>query len=116
MTLVYCGSLGKVSSSDAGRLFSEFLRGSVRSMIWEVIAAEMTELCGQKHAPGDGAPTGTVLVFGGGSNHPLTACVTIVSETLGRNYGTIKTHLHRAGRLGLLECVPRRGWLPVRIE
>ncbi len=36
-----------------------------------------------------------------------------VAEKLGRNYGTVKTHLHRAGRLGLLECVPRTGWLPV---
>ncbi len=35
-----------------------------------------------------------------------------VADLLGRNYGTIKTHLHRAGRLGLLECVPRKGWLP----
>jgi len=35
-----------------------------------------------------------------------------VAERLGRNYGTIKTHLHRAGRLGLLDRVPRKGWLP----
>ena len=35
-----------------------------------------------------------------------------VAVKLGRNYGTVKTHLHRAGRLGLLECVPRKGWLP----
>jgi hypothetical protein len=35
-----------------------------------------------------------------------------VADRLGRNYGTVKTHLHRAGQLGLLECVPRKGWLP----
>ncbi len=35
-----------------------------------------------------------------------------VADRLGRNYGTVKTHLHRAGRVGLLECVPRKGWLP----
>ncbi|QDV58713.1 hypothetical protein [Rosistilla oblonga] len=34
-----------------------------------------------------------------------------VATTLGRNYGTVKTHLHRAGQLGLLVNVPRRGWL-----
>jgi len=39
-----------------------------------------------------------------------------VAEKLDRNYGTVKTHLHRAGQLGLLDCVPRRGWLPVASE
>lgn len=34
-----------------------------------------------------------------------------VAERLGRNYGTVKTHLHRAGKLGLLVQVPRKGWL-----
>ncbi|TWU04927.1 helix-turn-helix domain-containing protein [Stieleria varia] len=34
-----------------------------------------------------------------------------VAERLGRNYGTVKTNLHRAGKLGLLVQVPRRGWL-----
>ncbi|QEF97895.1 hypothetical protein Mal15_19410 [Stieleria maiorica] len=32
------------------------------------------------------------------------------ADRLGRNYGTV--HLHRAARLGLLKCVPRKGWLP----
>ncbi|GAA4446045.1 hypothetical protein [Novipirellula rosea] len=35
-----------------------------------------------------------------------------VAEKLGRNYGTVKTHLHRAGQQNLLQCVPRKGWLP----
>ena len=35
-----------------------------------------------------------------------------VAERLGRNYGTIKTHLHRARKLGLLKWLNRRGWLP----
>lgn len=39
-----------------------------------------------------------------------------VAERLHRNYGTVKTHLHRAGQLGLLDCVPRRGWRPVASE
>lgn len=34
-----------------------------------------------------------------------------VADRLSRNYGTVKTHLHRAGKLGLLLHVPRRGWL-----
>ncbi|TWT78794.1 hypothetical protein CA13_01910 [Planctomycetes bacterium CA13] len=38
-----------------------------------------------------------------------------VAASLGRNYGTVKTHLHRAGQLGLLICVPRKGWLPAKI-
>ena len=36
-----------------------------------------------------------------------------VAKRLHRNYGTVKTHLHRAGRLGLLRCEPRKGWQPV---
>ncbi|MFV1966619.1 MAG: hypothetical protein ACC628_14435 [Pirellulaceae bacterium] len=35
-----------------------------------------------------------------------------VAKATGKNYGTMKTHLHRAARLGLLKCVPRKGWLP----
>lgn len=35
-----------------------------------------------------------------------------VAKRLERNYGTVKTHLHRARHLGLLNCVRRRGWLP----
>ncbi|TWT79465.1 hypothetical protein CA13_08660 [Planctomycetes bacterium CA13] len=33
-----------------------------------------------------------------------------VAEKRRRDYVTIKTHLHRAGRLGLLINVPRKGW------
>lgn len=36
-----------------------------------------------------------------------------VAERLGRNYGTVKTHLHLAGKQGLLRRVDRKGWLPV---
>ena len=35
-----------------------------------------------------------------------------VATALGRNYGTVKTHLHRAGERGLSKCVPRKGWVP----
>lgn len=34
-----------------------------------------------------------------------------VATTLGRNDWTVKTHLHRAGKIGLLVRVSRRGWL-----
>lgn len=37
-----------------------------------------------------------------------------VAERLGRNYHTVKTHLHLAGKRGLLKRVDRKGWLPVR--
>lgn len=43
--------LGQVSSSDAGTVFRDYLRGCVRTMISEVLAAEVTELCGPKHKP-----------------------------------------------------------------
>ncbi len=45
--------LGQVSSSDASEVFRDFLRGSVRQMICEVMAAEVTELCGAKHRPSE---------------------------------------------------------------
>ena len=35
-----------------------------------------------------------------------------VAERLGRNYGTVKMHLHLAGKQGLLKRVDRKGWLP----
>jgi putative transposase len=44
-------SLGQVSASQTGQVFRDFLRGHVREMICEVMAAEVTELCGPKHAP-----------------------------------------------------------------
>lgn len=62
--------LGQVSGSDAGHVFREFLRGSVRSMISEVLAAEVTQLCGEKYSPEGsenyraGSTPGRVLVEG----------------------------------------------------
>ena len=35
-----------------------------------------------------------------------------VAERLGRNYSTVKTHLHLAGKQELLKRVDRKGWLP----
>ena len=43
-------SLGQVSASETGQIFREFLRGHVREMICEVMAAEVTQLCGPKHS------------------------------------------------------------------
>ena len=63
-------TLGQVSSGDAGTIFRDFLRGSVRQMICEVMAAEVNELCGPKHHPGEGdhyragTSPGRVLVDG----------------------------------------------------
>lgn len=47
-------SLGQVSSSEAGAVFRDHLRGAVRQMISDVIAEEVTQLCGPKHHPADG--------------------------------------------------------------
>lgn len=47
--------LGQVSNDVAGEVFREFLRGSVRRMICEVMAEEVTELCGPKHKPAEGS-------------------------------------------------------------
>jgi putative transposase len=44
-------TLGQVSAADAGIVFREHLRGCVLQMISEVMAAEVTELCGEKHSP-----------------------------------------------------------------
>jgi transposase-like protein len=44
-------SLGQVSASQTAEIFRDFLRGHVREMICEVMAAEVTELCGLKHSP-----------------------------------------------------------------
>jgi putative transposase len=63
-------TLGQVSSREAGSVFRDFLRGSVRQMICEVMASEVTELCGPKHRPNDssyvraGSSPGRVLVDG----------------------------------------------------
>ncbi len=63
-------SLGQVSASETGQIFRDFLRGHVREMICEVIAAEVTELCGPKHDPSSsdhyraGSSSGRVLYEG----------------------------------------------------
>jgi len=44
-------SLGQVSVEETGKVFRDFLRGHVREMICEVMAAEVTQLCGPKHSP-----------------------------------------------------------------
>ena len=63
-------SLGQVSSSQTGQVLRDFLRGQVRQMICEVMAAEVTEICGPKHHPSShdhfraGTSVGRVLVEG----------------------------------------------------
>lgn len=63
-------SLGQVSASETGEVFRAFLRGQVRQMICEVMAAEVTELCGPKHDPSSsdlyrgGSASGRVLLEG----------------------------------------------------
>lgn len=66
-------TLGQVSAGKAGGYWGggrDFLRGSVRKMICEVMAAEVNELCGPKHQPSDsehfrsGTTPGRVLVDG----------------------------------------------------
>ena len=63
-------SLGQVSSSEAGVIFRNFLRGGVRQMICEVMAAEVNDLCGPKHQPNDsgyvraGSSSGRVVAYG----------------------------------------------------
>ena len=63
-------SLGQVPSEQAAEIFRDFLRGSVREMIGEVMAAEVTALCGPKHDPADGnlfragSSSGRVIVEG----------------------------------------------------
>ena len=43
--------LGQASVSGAGQVFREYLRGGVRMMIAEVMAAEVAQLCGDKYHP-----------------------------------------------------------------
>ncbi len=45
------GLLGQASVSEAGGIFREYLRGGVRMMVAEVMAAEVAELCGRKYHP-----------------------------------------------------------------
>ena len=41
--------LGQATACEAGAVFREFLRGSVRLMLTDVMAAEVSELCGSKY-------------------------------------------------------------------
>ena len=45
-------SLGQVSSDQVGEVFRDYLRGSVRQMIVDAMADEVSELCGRKYDPG----------------------------------------------------------------
>ncbi len=47
--------LGQASVSEAGEVFREYLRGGVRMMLTEVMAAEVAELCGEKYHPNEEA-------------------------------------------------------------
>ncbi len=47
--------LGQASVSEAGGIFREYLRGGVRMMLTEVMAAEVAELCGEKYHPSEEA-------------------------------------------------------------
>ena len=59
---------GQVSSSEAGTIFRNFLPGSVRQMICDVMDEEVNELCGPKHHPNDsgyvraGSSSGRVVI------------------------------------------------------
>ena len=63
-------ALGQVSSGEAGAIFRNFLRGSVRHLISSVMAEELNALCGPKHHPNDsdytraGSSSGRVLIDG----------------------------------------------------
>ena len=46
-------TLGQVSSESASEVFRTHLRGLVRQMITDVMAEEVTALCGAKHQPTD---------------------------------------------------------------
>jgi len=48
-------TLGQVSSESASEVFRTHLRGLVRQMITDVMAEEVTALCGDKHRPSDDA-------------------------------------------------------------
>jgi putative transposase len=61
-------SLGQVSASQSGEVFRDLLRGQMREMICEVIAAEVTELFGPMHSPS-------------GSDHYRTAVARVASST-----------------------------------
>ena len=47
--------LGQANQSEAGEAFRDFLRGGVRLMLADVMAAEVSGLCGAKYRPPDDA-------------------------------------------------------------
>ncbi len=47
--------LGQADAGATGEVFREFLRGGVRVMLADVMAAEVSGLCGTKYHPGDEA-------------------------------------------------------------
>lgn len=47
--------LGQADADATGEVFREFLRGGVRLMLADVMAAEVSELCGTKYHPADEA-------------------------------------------------------------
>ncbi len=47
--------LGQASGSETGEIFREYLRGGVRAMLAQVMAAEVAELCGPKYHPSEEA-------------------------------------------------------------
>jgi transposase-like protein len=64
-------SLGQIDSSEAGRVFREFLRGQVRESLVSIMAEEVRELCGPKYYPTPdadcrraGTAEGVVLIEG----------------------------------------------------
>ncbi len=63
-------TLGQVSSEQVSDVFRQHLRGAVLKMISEVMAEEVTSLCGEKHRPGDrrvfrsGSSSGRVIYEG----------------------------------------------------
>jgi putative transposase len=63
-------TLGQVSTDSAGEVFRQHLRGAVLHMISDVMAHEVSELCGAKHKPSDsdcyrnGTANGRVIVEG----------------------------------------------------
>ena len=63
-------TLGQVSGSQVGEVFRTHLRGCVLQMFSEVMAEEVTALCGAKHHPSggeyfrSGSSSGRVLVDG----------------------------------------------------
>ncbi len=48
-------SLGQADASQTGTVFREYIRGAVRAMITEVMATEVSELCGIKYHPDEQA-------------------------------------------------------------